>query len=56
MPYPLTHIKDMINKISNFNYATTLYLIMGYYNILLTDAAKKYAQLLHYLGSTNTIV
>ena len=40
-PYPLTHIKDMINKISNFTYATTLYLIMGYYNISLTDAAKK---------------
>ena len=31
----------MLNKISNFSYATALDLIMGYYNISLTDAAKK---------------
>ena len=31
----------MLNKLSNFPYATTLYLIRGYYNILLTSAAKK---------------
>ena len=31
----------MLNKLYNFTYATTLYLIMDYYNILLTDAAKK---------------
>ena len=31
----------MINKLSNFTYATTLDLIMGYYNIFLTDTAKK---------------
>jgi hypothetical protein len=40
-PYPLPHIKDMLHKLSNFTYATTLDLIMGYYNITLTDAAKK---------------
>ena len=40
-PYPLSHIKDMLNKLSNFTYATTLYLMMGYYNILLTDVARK---------------
>ena len=40
-PYPLTHIKDMLNKLSNFTCDMTLYLIMGYYNISLTDAAKK---------------
>ena len=41
MPYPLPNIKDMLNKLPNFTYATTLYLIMGYYNILLTNAANK---------------
>ena len=41
MPYPSPHIKYIINKISKFNYATALYLIMGYYNISLTDVAKK---------------
>ena len=40
-PYPLTHIKDMLNKQSNFTSDTTLYLIMGYYNILLTYGANK---------------
>ena len=40
-PYPLPHIKDMLYKLSNFSYATTLDLIMGYYNITLTDAAKQ---------------
>ena len=41
MPYPLPHIKYMIDKLYNFNYSMTLDLIMGYYNILLTDAANK---------------
>ena len=40
-PYTIPHIKDMLNKIYNFTHAMTLYLIMGYYNISLTDAAKK---------------
>ena len=40
-PYPISHINDMLNKQSKFSYDTTLYLIMGYYNISLTDAAKK---------------
>ena len=40
-PYPLPHIKDIIYKLSNFSYATTLDLIMGYYNITLMDAAKQ---------------
>ena len=31
----------MLNNMYNFTYATTLDLIMSYYNILLTDAAKK---------------
>ena len=31
----------MLNKLYKFTYAMTLDLIMGYYNILLTDAAKK---------------
>ena len=38
---PLPHIKDMLNKLSNFYYSTTLDLKMGYYNIFLTDAANK---------------
>ena len=38
---PLPHTKDILNKLSNFTYAMELYLIMGYYNTLLTDAAKK---------------
>ena len=41
MPYHLPYIKDIFNKLSNFSYATALDLIIGYYNILLTDAAKK---------------
>ena len=41
MPYPITHIKDILKNLSNFYYATTLYLIMDYYNISLTDVAKK---------------
>ena len=32
-PYNLPHIKDILNKLSSFTYATTLYLITGYYNI-----------------------
>lgn len=40
-PYPLPHIQDMLYKLSNFSYATTLDLCMGYYHITLTDAAKK---------------
>ena len=31
----------MLNKISNFTYTKTLDLIMGYYNVSLTDVAKK---------------
>ena len=31
----------MINKLSNFNYASTLKILMGYYNIFLADTAKK---------------
>ena len=31
----------MLNKMYNFNYATSLYLIVGYYNILLTYAANE---------------
>ena len=40
-PYPILNIKDMLNKLYNFSYATTLYLIFGYYNISLTDAVNK---------------
>ena len=34
-------IKDILKKLSDFNYSTKLDLIMDYYNILLTNAAKK---------------
>ena len=40
-PYPLPHIKDMLLKVSNFTYATAMDLVMGYYNIALSDDAKK---------------
>ena len=40
-PYYLPHIKYMFNNLSNFTYATTLYLLMVNYNIFLTDAAKR---------------
>ena len=40
-PYPLPHIKDMLLKVSHFTYATALDLVMGYYNITLSDDAKK---------------
>ena len=40
-PYPLPHIKDMLLKVSNFTYATALDLVMGYYNIKLSDDASK---------------
>ena len=40
-PYPLPHIKDMLLKVSHFTYATALDLVMGYYNIRLSDDAKK---------------
>jgi hypothetical protein len=40
-PYPLPHIKDMLLKVSDFKYATALDLVMGYYNIRLSDDAKK---------------
>ena len=49
-PYPLPHIKDMVNKLSNFTYSTTLYLIMVYYNIFLTDAANKICTITTPLG------
>ena len=39
--YPLLNIKDMLNKLSNFTYAMTLYLIMGYYNNFLTYVYKE---------------
>ena len=39
-PYPLPHIKDMLLKVSNFTYATALDLVMGYYNIKLSDDAS----------------
>ena len=38
----------MLKNMSNFTYATTLDLIMGYYNISLTDMDKKNAQLLQH--------
>ena len=41
IPYPLPHIKDMLDKLSNFSFSTTLDLIMGNYNISFTDVAKK---------------
>ena len=41
MAYTITHNKDMLNKLSNFTYATILNLMMGYYDISLDDAAKK---------------
>ena len=31
----------MLNKISDFTYATALNLIMGYCNVLITDVTKK---------------
>ena len=40
-PYPLPHIKDMLLKVSNFTYATALDLVMGYYNIKLSNDASK---------------
>ena len=40
-PYSLLHIKDILNKLSNFTYAMTLDLIISSYNILLTGAAKR---------------
>ena len=41
MLYPLPHIKYIIYKLSNFTSAATLDLIMGYYNLSLTDASNK---------------
>ena len=40
-PYTIPHIKYILNNMSNFTYATTFNLIMGYYNIWLTDVANK---------------
>ena len=37
----MPHIKDMLLKVSNFTYATALDLVMGYYNIKLSDDASK---------------
>ena len=31
----------MLNKLSNFTYDITLDLVVGYYNIFLTDASNK---------------
>ena len=39
--YPLSLIKDMLNKLSIFYNAPKLFLIMGYNNISLNDAANK---------------
>ena len=41
MAYTITHNKDMLNKLSNFTYVTIFDMMMGYYDISLTDAAKK---------------
>ena len=41
----------MLNNISNFTYDKTLDLIMGYYNILLTDAANKVCKIITPFGS-----
>ena len=40
-PYPLTHIKYILNNLYNFTYATPLELIMGLCNIWPTDVANK---------------
>ena len=40
-PYPLPHIKYMLLKVRNFKYETALDLVMGYYNIKLSDESRK---------------
>ena len=42
-PHLLPHFKDVLSKLSNFTYATILYLIMGYYNISLLKYIRLYA-------------
>ena len=41
-PFPLPHIKELLQKLETFQWGTSLDLIMGYHNILLTpEAAQK---------------
>ena len=40
-PYPIPHIRDMLLKVSNFQYATSLDLVMGFYNITLSEDSKE---------------
>ena len=49
-PYPLPHIKDMLLKVSNFTHATALDLVMGYYNIKLSNDASKLCTIISPFG------
>ena len=40
-PYPIPKIQDLLLKLENFQYATSLDLNMGYYHIELSPASKK---------------
>ena len=40
-PYPIPHIRDIMSKVSNFQFAISLDLVMGFYNITLSKDAKK---------------
>ena len=41
-PFPIRKIQELLHKLKGFQYATSLDLNMGYYNIKLTPKASSY--------------
>jgi hypothetical protein len=45
-PYPLPKIQDLLRKIGKFKYATTLDLVMGFYNMTMDEEAQRICTLI----------
>jgi hypothetical protein len=45
-PYPLPKVQDLLRKIGKFKYATTLDLVMGFYNITMDEEAQRICTLI----------
>jgi hypothetical protein len=45
-PYPLPKVQDLLRKIGKFKYATTLDLVMGFYNIRMDEEAQRICTLI----------
>ena len=54
-PYPIPHIRDMLLKVSNFQFATSLEtsldLVMGFYNII-----QRFKENMHYHNTLGQVL